>query len=131
MQNMKLVAIYSLGSSSVPESALHDAGIGCEKQVGESEAGTDEVRFLVAEEDFDRAAKMLEQLDEAQNAGVDMSKLSSCPRCGLACPHWHQVEEDTGPVEVLMCPCSGGSPVAFRDPETKRGKVLSSEGGEV
>jgi hypothetical protein len=72
----------------------------------------------------------LEALDQELSAGVDMSHFHSCPRCGLACPYWHQIESDTGPVEVLVCPCSGNSPVAFRDPESKRGNVLRPDGSD-
>jgi hypothetical protein len=127
---MKLVATSTPMFVSEQEETLAAHGIPYQREEGESEEGCDEVRLYVAEPHFARAAALLESLDEGRNADLDLRGFDACPRCGASRLVWTETQTDDGPVEILLCACSGGQPIAVRDPVTKRGGLLDGVGDE-
>ena len=122
--SMKIVGTYSTADAEMPQNALSANAISFESSLVITDFGTEEIHLSVLEADFERAADILEQLDADINSTIDLCELSRCPRCGSSIAAWHQHEGPNAPTELLFCNCSGQQPVAFRDPDTKRGGLF-------
>jgi hypothetical protein len=120
---MKLVGIYSLADAAQPEMSLAVAGIKHEKRQVNADFA-ESVHFYVDDTDFDKAADLLEDLDCALNADIDLSAVHACPWCGGSLFAWRREVVSGSEVDRLYCACGGDNPVAIRNPTTKRGGVF-------
>jgi hypothetical protein len=120
---MKLVGIYSLADSAQPERSLTVAGIKHETRKITDDCA-EHIHFFVNDADFEEAADLLENLEAALNADVDLSVVYACPWCGDTAVAWRREVVNGSEVDNLYCVCGGSRPVAMRNPLTKRGGVF-------
>lgn len=120
---MRIVAICSPSEAEETQQALEAASIAFERHDTFCEAGTDQIEYSVSDDDYERAAVLLESLDGQLNSDIDLSDLAACLRCGGPAGAWSIQDGPEWTLELYLCKCSGDSPVAFRDPVTKRGGV--------
>ena len=122
-------AQFSLAEAESAEATLTAAGIDFERRVVE-ENDFEYVELSVNEADYERALTVLDANEVTENADIDLKQIIHCPRCSGTKIAWFQHETNEGVVELLFCECFGDQPVAYRNWETKLGRILAApEGG--
>lgn len=124
---MTFLALYSLAEAESAEATLSAAGIAFERRVVE-ENDLEYVELSVNEENYERALTALDAHEAAEDAEVDLQKIVHCPNCTGTKIAWFQHETNEGVVELLFCECSGDQPIAYRNWDTKLGKILLTPG---
>ena len=99
---MPIIASYfESDKAAVAAGALRKAAIKFE-QAARAEDGLDSVELSVADEDQDRAAVIIEEL-EALFASAEGRRQAACARCGSTELAQDQTTGSFGEYEVLMC----------------------------
>lgn len=119
--------MYSLAEAESAEATLSAAGIAFERRVVE-ENDLEYVELSVNEENYERALTALDAHEAVEDAEVDLQKIVHCPNCTGTKIAWFQHETNEGVVELLFCECSGDQPIAYRNWDTKLGKILLTPG---
>ena len=122
---MTLLAQFSLAEAESAEAVLAAAGIKFTRRVIE-EDGLEFAELSVEEADYERALTALGAYEIAEDAEVNLQKIVHCPNCSGTKIAWFQHETNEGVVELLFCECAGDQPIAYRNWETKLGKILLS-----
>lgn len=124
---MTFLALYSLAEADSAEATLTAANIPYSRKIVEEE-GLEYVELSVEDKDYDAAVSALDAEEYAANTDIDLGQTVHCPYCSGLQIAWFRHETNESVVELLFCECSGDHPVAMRDWETKRGRILPERG---
>lgn len=128
LAKVTFLATYSPAEAESAEATLTSAGIDFVRRVVEEE-GLEYVELSVGENDYERALTALDAHEAMEDSDFDLKQILHCPHCSGTKFAWFLHETNEGVVELLFCECSGDQPVAFRDAETKRGRILPAADG--
>lgn len=126
---MTFLALYSLAEADSAEATLTAANIAYSRKIVEEE-GMEYVELSVEDGDFEAAVAVLDAQEPVADADIDLGQTIHCPYCSGQQIAWFRHETNEAVVELLFCKCSGDHPVAMRDWETKRGRILPERGKE-